>query len=282
MPNQRDRFLILDGHSMIWRALFRRGPPLRSPDGEPTRGIVFFFEMLFALVDKIDPQYFAIAMDAPRDSTWRRKLFDGYKAARDKEEHPKELLIQMRRIKALMGSLGVPVMAAEEFEADDIIASLVHICASDEVECVVASRDTDLHQLVGPNCRVYDSQDDVWIDEAAVEKHWGVPPSLVVDFLTLAGDVSDNVPGVRGIGDGKALVLLRRFGSVAGVMKALGVLTAHQREALASADLDLCRKLVELRRDVPLSVSASELAFDGFDMKSVRASLHKLGIRKWG
>lgn len=278
----RDQLFIVDGHSMIFRAVFKHGPPLTSPDGEPTRGTYYFCRMLFALVDDHRPAYLAMAVDAPRKSTWRRALYPPYKMKRDDlGPPPEEVIIQMTRIKEIVKALGVPIIGAPGFEADDVIASLVDVCASDEVECVVCTRDKDLHQLVGPRCRVFDPQESEWCDEAKVLERWGVPPHQVVEVQTLAGDTIDNVPGVPGIGLKKALALVQRFGSVDAIMEAAETLTPAVQRALRAADLKLCRQLVELRRDVPLDISPAELEFNGFNMKRARPLFRQLGFKAW-
>lgn len=277
----RDRFFVIDTHSLIYRALFKRGPPLTSSSGEPTRGTYYFCRMLFALVDHHKPEYMALVMDAPRDSTWRRKLYPQYKMNRNKGEMDKEHLIQIKRIQQIVRMLGIAVVEEPGFEADDLIASLVDTCASDEVQCVVCTRDKDLHQLVGPNCLVFDPQEELWINEEVVFDHWGVRPDQVVEMQTLIGDRTDNVPGVRGIGPKKALELINEYGTVNGILQAKHKLKPAVKKAFKNSDLKLCRQLVELRRDVPLNISSSELEFNGFAMKKLRPLFRELGFKAW-
>ena len=267
---------------MIYRAVLKHGPPLTSPDGEPTRGTFYFCKMLFALVQEHKPAYLALAVDTPRKDTFRRRLYPGYKASRDRGEGlSEEVLLQIRRIEQIVNALGVPVIKVESFEADDVIASLVNICASEEVECVVCSSDKDLHQVVGKNCRIYDAMKSEWVSSRDVRSRWGVPPEKIVEVQTLAGDSTDDVPGVSGIGLKTATTFIQKYGSVAGVMEARSELTTSKREALEAADLNLCRQLVALRRDVKLAVSSDALAFNGFNMKKARPIFQKLGFRQW-
>lgn len=222
----------------------------------------------------LKPAYLAMATDAPRKSTFRRKLFPGYKANRGEGEDgpPEEVVIQLARCNQIVKLLGVPLIGADGFEADDVIATLVDICASDEVECVIASRDKDLHQLVGPNCRAYDPADREWIDANHVQKRWGVPPHKVVEVMTLQGDRTDCVPGIKGYGPKKALAAIKSHGTALEFANAAGI----DKEELA-----LQRRLVELRRDVPLDVDPDDLAFDGFNMKNVRPLFQELGFRSF-
>lgn len=270
----RDQFIILDGHGLIYRAIFRPGPPLTSPSGEPTRGTYTFCATLFSLVQHLKPAYLAMATDAPRKSTFRRKLFPGYKAKRANGDDgpPKEVVVQLARCNQIAKLLGIPLIGAPEFEADDVIATLVDICAGDEVECVVASRDKDFHQLVGRNCRAYDPADREWIDAKHVQARWGVPPNKVVEVMNLQGDPTDCIPGIKGIGPKKALKLILEHGTAR---------EAAHHCGFDKDELALQRKLVELRRDVPLIVSPEDLAFNGFNMKNVRPLFQELGFRSF-
>jgi 5'-3' exonuclease len=276
----RDQFWILDGHALIYRALFRPGAPLSAPGtGEPTRGTYTFLSMLFAMVERYEPAYLAIALDAPRTSTFRRKLFPAYKANRDSDPLDDASIIQLKRIREIIPLLGVATLEVDGFEADDVIGSLVEVCASDAVECVVASSDKDLHQLVGPNVRQFDPMKEEWIDEERVLERWGVPPAQVIDVQALMGDTTDNLPGVPGIGAKYATKAIQDYGSLEGLLANLDQLTKAKRDSIAAADLDLCRQLVAVRRDVPLALRVDDLAFDGFDMAAVRPLFRRLGFR---
>lgn len=271
MP-QREKFLILDGHGLIYRSIFRPGPPLTSPDGEPTRGTYTFCKSLFALFDRIDCSYFCVALDSSRKKTFRRLLYPAYKAKReDPDGPPEEVIIQMRRCVEVIEALRLPSFKVESFEADDVIASLVTKCASDDVECVVATRDKDMHQLVGDSCRLYDPATGEWVGRADVLQRWGVPPEKVVEVMALMGDSTDGIPGVVGIGKKKALALVKKYGTAK---------KARELENLCTPQyLRLMRTLVELRRDVPLDIDPDRLAFNGVKMHNARSLFRKLGFR---
>lgn len=282
--DDRDRFVILDLSSLIYRALLRRGPDLCSPfTDEPTRGTYEFCKSLFALVDVLQPAYVAAAMDDARVNVYRRQIFAGYKANRPEGDLDEDVPVQIGRMMQILRLLGVATVFVAGEEADDVIASLVDVCASPEVEAIVVSRDKDLHQLVGPHCRAYDPISKDFVDEAAVERVWGVPARLVGDVKTLAGDTGDNVPGVRGLGEKKAAKLVREHGDVAGVLAACeeGCLTQAVTQALREADIHLCRELVTLRRDLSLDVMPEDLEFNGFDIEAVRDVFVELGFRSF-
>lgn len=268
----KDKFLLLDGHGLIYRAIYRPGPPLTSPSGEPTRGTYTFCQTLFAMVEHLEPAYLALADDSPRKTTFRRELWPAYKANRKHEDDgpPEEIVVQMARCKQIVKALGIPVIGAPTFEADDVIASLVEVCASDAVEVVIGSRDKDMHQLVGPNCRLFDPVDREWWDVRRVEEKWGVPVEQIPEVQALQGDTTDNVPGIKGVGPVKALAAIQAHGC------------ADDAAQSAGWDVDqvrLMRQLVTLRKDVPLEISIEELEFDGFRMDTARKLFRKLGFR---
>lgn len=269
---QREKFVVLDGHGLIYRSIFRPGPPLTSPRGEPTRGTYTFCQSLFAMFDKVDASYFCVALDSPRRSTFRRLMYPAYKAKReDPDGPPEEVVIQLHRCVEIIDALRLPSFKVESFEADDVIATLVKRCASAEVECVVATRDKDMHQLVGPDCRLFDPTAGEWVGPLDVKQRWGVPADKVVEVMTLMGDSTDNIPGIKGIGKKKALALVKKYGTAE---------KARKLENLCERPyLDLMRKLVKLRDDVPLDIDPDVLAFDGVKLQNAAPLFRKLGFR---
>lgn len=275
-----DEFYLIDGHSQIYRAVYTRGAPLTSPSGEPTRGTYYFCRMLFSLVKKKRPAFLVMALDGKRSELERKKWYPEYKANRGSDT-PEEVLIQVKRIRQIVDVLGIPTINVPGWEADDVIASMVDICSSPEVHSVIVSRDKDLHQLVGPYSSMYDPQDESYIDEEAVRRKWGVGPDRVVDVQTLMGDSTDNVAGVKGIGEVKAKALIQEYGSLSEVMENLEDLSPSTAEALENADLDLARKLVELNRNLDIPLSPDDLVFDGLDLRKARPLFRKLGFKRW-
>ena len=278
----RDQFFIVDGMSLIYRALHQQGPRLISPSGEVTSATYLFCKMFFALVQNAKPSYLAVALDVPRSKVFRRHIYPQYKSSRDrKPPASEESKTQVSRCQEILQKLGVCVIKQEPFEADDVIATLVHECASPEVECVVVTRDKDLHQVVGENCRMFDHQTEVWSSASDVRARWGVPPEGVVDVQTLMGDPRDDVPGVKGIGPKTAQTLFADYGSLQGILDNIDNLKPRVQKALLGADLDLCRSLVLLRRDVPMDLTPNDLAFNGFDWASIRPLFKQLGFDSW-
>ena len=277
---KRDKFLIIDGSGLMWRAIHRRGRSVRSPEGQDVSGVHSFCQLLFDLIREQRPEYCVLVTDAPRATTFRRKLDPGYKASRDdRDAVPKSVTRQLAWMKELTAALGICVLGAKGFEADDVIASLVDTCGSADVICTVATADHDMHQLVGKNCSVYDTMKDVLFIGSTVRRKWGVRANQIVDVMTLMGDPGDCVPGVPGIGPKTAVKAIQDHETLEQALDNSGEwANVKQQMALATTDLDLCRQLVALRKDVPLEVSATALSFDGFDLEEAEPALSALGL----
>lgn len=280
MEQQRkDYFFIIDGHSLIYRACFSPSAELTSPDGEPTRGTYIFLKTLIKLVREQKPAYLAVAVDCPRKNYHRRALFDGYKAGRPSMNNG--VRIQLKRCKQLLRALGIPIFRADTFEADDVIATLVHECASEEVHCRIVTKDKDLHQLVSDQVAIFDADTRDLVGPSEVARRWGVPPEQVVAIQTLAGDPTDGVPGVPGIGLETAKDLVKRYGSLVAILRSLDELPQRVADAIARTDIRLARKLVQLRTDVPLDIDHEELAFNGLDFEAAQPIFKTLGFRRF-
>ena len=281
MLTNKQQLWILDVYSVIYRAMFKHGPVLTSPSGEVTSGVYLFCKILFSLIHEARPTYLVGALDVPRKETFRRAIYPPYKVSRKEHGNDDILHQQVSRCVHILKNLGIPLLTTPTYEADDVIASLVSVCAGPEIECVVASRDKDLHQVIGPYCRMFDHQTDNWIDAESVFRTWGVPPDKVVEVQTLSGDTTDNVPGVPGIGPAKASKLIQKYSTVQNLCKHLQELTPAVRSSLESTDLDLCRRLVELKTDASLMVSQEDMVFNGLNFKSVEPIFKELGFKQW-
>ena len=279
-----EKLWIVDGHSLIYRAMHAsRVRGTQSLDGRSTKGVAAFLNILTDLLDTYAPDMFVMTLDVPRSRTFRRAIYPDYKVNRNNKKQP--LIANMREqvdwCAELCRLFGFPVLQVDGFEADDTIASLVDVCSGPDLECVIVSRDKDLMQLIGPHCRMYNHHDGVFIDEKAVEDSWGVPPSMVVDVQTLMGDACDNVPGVPKFGKERAIKYVRQYGSLDNMLNEIDMLPKWASKSLTEADLDLCRQLVELRKDVPLKVRWKDLKFNGLNYKAAGPLLSELGINNW-
>jgi DNA polymerase-1 len=277
--SDRQRLVVIDGSNSIYRAFFAI-PNLRAPDGSPTNAAYGFVTMLAKVLREEAPTHVAVASD-PRGGGFRREIYPEYKAGRDKQ--PEDLTAQLPLIQELCAAFGVPMLLAPDFEADDVIASLVANAPEGGEVCIV-STDKDLMQLVRPGVELLDSTKGRRIDEAAVEERFGVPPSMLLDVRALVGDPSDNIPGVKGIGEKGAAKLIREFGSLDALLASADEVKAKRaREALQqhADEARLSRELSTLRTDVPLEGGGwAGLEVQPADTARLRALYEKLGFTR--
>ncbi|HHE48058.1 MAG TPA: DNA polymerase I, partial [Candidatus Acetothermia bacterium] len=257
-----ERLLLVDGHSALFRSFYAI-PELTTSRGEPVNAVYGFLRTLLMALRQYPSRYVAVAFDAG-GVTVRHQEFAAYKATR--KEMPAPLAQQLPRVKELLDALGIPRLEMPGFEADDIMATLSHLAEREGTQVLNLTGDKDMAQLVSD--RVFllrpgrkPSEGLTLLDPQGVEEKFGVPPDKIVDLLALVGDASDNVPGVRGIGEKTAKKLLSEYGSLEGVLEAAEripnrkvaqALREHRKEALLS------QELVRLR-DVPLDISLSDL-----------------------
>ena len=278
--NPPETLYLIDGHSQIYRAYYAPFGDLTSPAGEPTRATYVFCSMLLKFISQRRPRYLAMAVDGPAERLLRRRLYPAYKATR--KPMPEDLLPQVRRIRQIVEAMGIPILAAEGYEADDILATLAARLAGEETNVVLVSRDKDLDQLVGDHVVLYDSMKDRTIDAAAVLAEKGYRPDQAVDAQALMGDATDNVPGVPGVGPKTAARLIAQYGSLEGVVEHVSELSPKLREAIASAaaTLELARKLLRLDRDVPIDADLEALRFGGLAGEAIRPIFAELGFTR--
>ncbi len=255
---------LVDGYSLIYPAYFaliRR--PLINSQGQNTSAVYGFFGSLFKLFKLKNPSYLAVVMDSATP-TFRHEKYPEYKANREKA--PQDLHDQVLVIEEILAALGVSCLRRDGFEADDLMATLAEKCRQEGRECYILSGDKDLLQLVGGGVYVIHPPkgdgDFSVLDREAVFASRSIYPEQVIDYLALAGDQSDNVPGVAGVGDKIAVKLLSEYSDLDTVYKDLdGVKPAGVKKKLEDgrSSAFLSRELVTLRTDVPLDASLENL-----------------------
>ena len=219
----KKRLVLLDTHAILHRA-YHALPELSSSKGEPTGALYGLISMLVKLIVELGPDYIVAAYDLP-GGTHRHAAFDGYKAKRAKTEDA--LAMQIDRARDVLAAFGIPLYEKAGFEADDVIGTIVEkVKHKRDLEVVIASGDMDTLQLVdGDKVRVYTLRkgltDTVIYDETLVKERYGFGPELLPDYKGLRGDLSDNIPGIVGIGDKTATTLIKEFGSVEEIYKTL-------------------------------------------------------------
>ncbi len=274
----RARLVVIDGANAIYRAFFAI-PNLRSPDGRPTGAAYGFVTMLIKVLREEKPTHIAVASD-PRGGSFRRRIYPEYKAGRDAQ--PEDLTAQLPLVAELCAAFGVPMIEVPDFEADDVIATLVETAPEGAEVCIV-STDKDLMQLVRPGVELLDGVKGKRIDSATVVARFGVPPEKLLDLRALVGDPSDNIPGVKGIGEKGAAKLIQEFGSLDRLLaEADQVKPKRAREGLQNHadDALLSRELSVLRGDVPIEGGWQALEIVEPDRERLRSLYKELGFTR--
>jgi DNA polymerase-1 len=270
---------LIDVSSFIFRAYYSIGP-LSKRDGTPTNAVFGVANMLVSLVADRAPAYIAAAMDS-RTPTFRKELCPSYKANRPPP--PEDLKLQFPLTAGLIEGFQIAVVQKDGFEADDIIATLTHAAEEKGLEVVIVSGDKDLMQLIKPGTVMFDTMKNKIWDDAAVEEKWGVPPRLLGDLLAVAGDSSDNIPGIPKIGPKTAAPLLMEHGGLDNLIanrSSLKSKATAERIANHIDDAMLSKKLVTLCTEVPVEIDWDKLRYAEPDPAILAASLDALEFTK--
>jgi len=280
MQNNKDKKVyLIDGSSYIHRAYHAVGS-LSNSKGFPTNAIYVFTRMLIKLLSEEKPEYIAVVLDA-KGPTFRHKIYPQYKANRP--PMPDDLNVQIPKIKEIIDKLGIKRLEIEGYEADDIIATIAKKCEQKGLQVVFVTGDKDFNQLITPNSFMWDTMKDETKSYNDLREYLGFDPSKYVDVLALAGDTSDNIPGVPGIGEKTAIKLIKEFGSLEGIYNNLDKierkklkenLIKHKDEAFLS------RELARINKDVPLKIDISSLRPKGPDKEALVHIFRELEFRE--
>ncbi|NLH47965.1 MAG: DNA polymerase I [Myxococcales bacterium] len=268
------QLLLIDGSGYIFRAFFAIRS-LTTSTGLPTNAVYGVATMLDKTLRELQPADVAVCFDT-KAKTFRHELFPDYKANRP--EPPAALVPQFALIHELVRLRGLPMLTLDGWEADDLIGTLARQAAAADFAVTIVSGDKDLMQLVTDRVRIYDPMKDKWFGPAEVRERFGVPPERVIDVLGLAGDSSDNIPGVPGVGEKTAIKLMAEYGDLEAVLAAAGGIKGKLGEKLAlfAAQARLSRELATIRTDAPLPVDAEHLTPGEPDIAGLRALYEKL------
>ena len=269
---------LLDGSSFIYRAYYGFRECAAS-DGTPANAVLGFTVMLLDLLRDNRPDYFAVVFDPPREDTFRRDIYPAYKANRD--AMPEDLAPQLPYIRKVLQALNIPALEAPGFEADDVIATLARSYAADGIDVTVVTGDKDLLQIVNDRIGLLDTMKGRRSGPQEVLERFGVPFELVADVLGLAGDASDNIPGVPGIGEKTASKLVQQFGSLEGVLQWKSLVNGKTRRESLHLHADqalLSKSLATVRYDVPMEVALADLQVRSADLPQLIPLLRELGF----
>ncbi|OQS30686.1 DNA polymerase I [Chromobacterium violaceum] len=243
--------LLIDGSSYLYRA-FHAMPDLRSPDGRPVGAVYGMVNMLRRLEKEVEFDYSACVFDA-KGKTFRDDLYPEYKANRP--SMPEELASQITAVHDVVQASGWPMLVVPGVEADDVIGTLARLGAAAGMKVIVSTGDKDMAQLVTPDVTLVNTMTNELLDEAGVKEKFGVPPSLIIDYLTLIGDKVDNVPGVDKCGPKTAVKWLEEYGSLDAIIAQAGSVGGKVGENLRAALdwLPMGRRLITIDCDVDLA-----------------------------
>ena len=254
-----DHFYLIDGSGYIFRAYYALPPLSRKSDGLPTGAVSGFCSMLFKLLEdsradesKEKPTHFAVIFDSAKKN-FRNEIYKDYKANRT--EAPEDLVPQFEYIRKSVKAFNLPSIELINYEADDLIATYVKEISKLGAKVTVISSDKDLMQLVSKSIRLYDPMKNKLIAEKEVIEKFGVKPHQVIDVQSLAGDTSDNIPGVPGIGVKTAAELINKYGDLDNLLKKASEIKQNKRRETLLQNSDkaiLSKKLVTLKDDVPV------------------------------
>ncbi|MCM8798587.1 MAG: DNA polymerase I [Candidatus Omnitrophica bacterium] len=258
---EREKLFILDGNSFCYRAYYAiRG--LSNSKGMPTNAIYGFVNMLNKIIKEEKPTYLAVAFDM-KGPTFRHRLFEEYKIKRP--PMPKDLQEQMEIIKEIIEAYNIPIFEQEGYEADDVMATMVERLKNPRLLIYLVTADKDVLQLIEEGIFVYNPYhgDNPIYDFKAVMERFGAKPAFIPDFLALSGDVSDNIPGISGVGEKTAKQLLERFHTIDNLLSHTTEIEKESLRQIIEREKErivLNRRLVLLNRDLPLQVKLEDLS----------------------
>ena len=281
-----ERFFIIDGMAIAYRAYFAFiSRPLINSKGMNTSAVFGFVNTLEKILKEEKPDHIAVAFDTPHP-TFRHERYDQYKATREKM--PEDMVEQLPYLKRIVQAYNIPVLEMPGFEAYDIIGTLVTRAASEDLECYMVTPDKDYMQLVSERVRLYKpgKATDTWeiVGIEGVREKFGVRPDQVIEVLGLMGDQSDNIPGVKGIGEKTAIPLVQEFGSIAGIYENLDKLTKKAVRARLEeqrAEAELSRELVTIDVHVPVDVDPHDLRFSDKNVPLLRELFGELELTRF-
>jgi len=270
-----DHVFLIDGSGFIFRAFYGIKADMSRADGTPTNAVFGFTQMLLKMADDTDADYIAVVFDRARKS-FRSDIYPEYKAHRPPP--PDELIPQFDLVREATEAMNIAMVDMDGFEADDLIATYARQAVEAGANVTVVSSDKDLMQLVGPKVKMFDAMKNKEIGPDQVREKFGVGPDRVIDVQSLAGDSSDNVPGVQGIGVKTAAQLVEEYGDLDAILARAEEIKQPKRRQVLIDQADMARvsrELVTLRRDVPVEVPLESFKAREIDAEKLLAFLQQ-------
>ncbi len=260
------KIVLLDGNNLLFRAYYATayaGNLMKNSKGFPTNAIYGFITMINKIVNEEKPEYLVVAFDIGKNFRFEKYKF--YKEGRSAT--PDELKIQFPIAKELLNCMGIKYLEKENYEADDIIGTIAHMCEKyKNYEALIVSSDKDLLQLITheTHMKLIKSKEAIYYDEHSFKADWGIEPINIIDFKALAGDSSDNIPGVSGIGEKTALKLLSEYKTIEGLYENIDKITGKLKEKLINdkENAFISKEIATIYKEVPLNIDLDELIFE--------------------
>ena len=285
--NKNDHFYLIDGSGYIFRAYYALPPLTRKSDGLPVGAVSGFCNMLFKLLEdskskdnKDKPTHFAVIFDSARKN-FRNEIYSDYKGNRS--DAPDDLIPQFEYIRKSVLAFNLPSIELLNYEADDLIATYVEQILEKGAKATIVSSDKDLMQLYKKNVRIYDPMKNKFINEEDVNKKFGVKADKVIDVQALAGDSTDNVPGVPGIGVKTAAELIKEYGDLENLLKNAKKIKQNKRRETLIENKDkaiISKKLVTLKKDVPVKNQIEEFLLKDIDREKLYNFLREMEFNR--
>jgi DNA polymerase-1 len=282
----KPRLYLIDGHALAYRTYFALtgiGDEARwmTQGGEPTAGTYGFTSVLLRLLEQDDPEFLGVAFD--KGPTFRDEIFPEYKATREKM--PDDLRLQLDRIRQVVEAFGIPIFEAENFEADDVLGTLARRAVAEGVEVIIITGDRDLLQLADEGIRIQLSgrrlSEALDYGPQEVVAKMGIKPDQIVDYKALVGDKSDNIPGVRGVGEKTAVSLLNQYGTLDEIYAHIDEIPARFQNKLREGkdNAYLSRKLAAIDTEVPMDFDLQSCQTRQYDSEKVLELFRELEFR---
>src|SRR3989339_1823912 len=248
---------LIDGNSYIHRA-YHAIKNLTTSKGESVNAVYGFTKMLLKIIEQYKPDHIAVCFDYPAP-TFRHKEFPDYKANRKKTDE--ELKNQFPMTKEIISALNIKIFEKEGYEADDLIATIAERASEQGIDTIIVTSDKDIFQIVNDKIRILNEPKDSIYDKESVKEKIGVFPDRIIDYLALAGDASDNIPGISGIGEKTAVKLIDQYGKIEDIIKnysliggRIGLMINEQSKSAI-----LSKRLATLIKDVPIDIEFDQL-----------------------
>lgn len=271
--------VLIDGSSYFHRA-YHALPKLKNSRGEPTGAIYGVINMIRKLIADYNPTYIAVIFDA-KGKNFRHDLYPEYKATRPPMED--ELRLQAEPLREIIKAMGLPLLVIEGVEADDVIGTITKEAVAKQIETLISTGDKDLAQLVNQHITLINTMNNTVLNPEAVKEKFGVTPEQIIDYLTLIGDVSDNVPGVPMIGPKTAVKLLNEYGSLDAIIKHQDEIKGKVGENLRASveKIPLSKTLVTIKTDLDLKISIEDLITRDADNAKLQELFTRFEFKNW-